>query len=86
MFEKEIINIDIKYLWNVYMLKMKKLASLEIALGNNMLNGESLILMSEGLKNLVELRWVVFDLVGNEIDSVNFELINNNWLKIHEEC
>ena len=54
LFEKEIVNIDIRYLWNVYVLKMRyKLASFEIILGNNiMLNGESLILMSEGLKNL----------------------------------
>ena len=46
LFEKEVINIDIRYLWNVYMLKMKKLASLVIILGNNMLNGESLIFLS----------------------------------------
>ena len=36
-----------------------------------MLNGESLILL--GLKNLHELRWVVFDLVGNEIGNVDFD-------------
>ena len=65
---------------------MNKLASLEIILGNNMLNGESLILMSEGLKNLKELRWIVFDLVGNRIDYVDFELISNNWFGIDGEC
>ena len=73
LFEKEVINIDIKYLWNVYVLKMKKLVSLELTLGNNMLDGESLILLSEGLKNLKELRWIVFDLVGNRIGNVDFD-------------
>ena len=46
LFEIDVINIDIKYLWNVYVLKMKKLVSLEMVLGNNVLNGESLILLN----------------------------------------
>ena len=46
LFEIEVINIDIKYLWNVYVFKMSNLVSLELILGNNMLDGESLILIS----------------------------------------
>ena len=52
---------------------MNKLVSLELILGNNLLNGDGLIFLSEGLKNLQELRWVVFDLVGNRIDYVDFD-------------
>ena len=67
------INIDIRYLWNVYVLKMNNLVSVELILGNNMLGEDGLILLSKGLNNLRELRWVVFDLVGNEITSVDFD-------------
>ena len=81
-----IVNIDIRYLWNVYVLKMNNLVSFELILGNNMLNKDGLILLSDGLNNLSELRWVIFDLVGNEIDNVDFGEVNNNWLGMNEEC
>ena len=86
MFEKQIVNIDIKYLWNVYIFKINNLASLEIILGNNMLDGESLILLSSGLNNLIELRWIQFDLTGNLVDSISFVDISNNLDGIHQEC
>ena len=78
LFDLSIVNIDIRYLWNVYVLKMNNLISFELILGNNVLNEDGLILLNEGLKNLNELRWVIFDLVGNEVASINFGKISNN--------
>ena len=57
---------------------MNNLVSFEIILGNNILDEDGLILLSKGLNNLSELRWVIFDLVGNEIASVDFGEMNNN--------
>ena len=68
----ELVNIDIRYLWNVYLLKMTNLVSFELILGNNVLDKDGLILLSKGLNNLSELKWIVFDLVGNEITDIGF--------------
>ena len=73
MFDLEVVNIDIRYLWNVYLLKMTNLVSFELILGNNVLDKDGLILLSKGLNNLSELKWIVFDLVGNEIEDVDFD-------------
>ena len=65
MFEKNVSNIDIKYLWNVYVLKMIGLVSLEIMLSNNLIEWDGLGEISKGLENLLSLKWIEFDLSRN---------------------
>ena len=48
-FEREIKNDDLKYLQNVYVLKMKNLIALEIMLVNNLINDIGLNEISKGL-------------------------------------
>ena len=48
LFEKEIDNVDIKYLLNVYVLKMSSLVSLEIMLVNNFISDVGLDEITKG--------------------------------------
>ena len=73
LFEKEVIDIDIRYLQSVYLFKMNKLISLEINLVNNKIEDEGLIIITRGWSNLEKLTWIMFELTGNKIASVDFD-------------
>ena len=73
LFEKEVIDIDIRYLQSVYLFKMNKLVSLEINLVNNKIEDEGLIIITRGWSNLEKLTWIMFELTGNKIESVDFD-------------
>ena len=65
LFENSVVDIDIKYLLNVYVLKMIKLVSLEIMLSSNDIEWDGLVEICKGLENLKELKWIEFDLSRN---------------------
>ena len=52
---------------------MKKLISLEINLVNNKIEDEGLIIITRGWSNLEKLTWIMFELTGNKIESVDFD-------------
>ena len=77
-FEKNNSDVEIKYLWNVYVLKMMNLVSLEIMLINNLIGSLGLVEISKGWIGLRDLKWLVFDLSRNWIGEIDFlELIEN---------
>ena len=66
-----IINIDVIYLKNVYFLKMNNLVALEVNLVNNNIDENGLMIIIEKWSSLKNLTWIMFDLIGNEIESVD---------------
>ena len=49
-------------MWNVYVLKMSNLVSLEIMLVNNLIGNVGLNEISKGFEKLEKLEWLMLDL------------------------
>ena len=70
MFEFGIIDIDVKYLCNIFWKKMNNLTTLEIILADNNVGDEGLLNLIEITKVLKNLEWFVVNLYDNKIKYV----------------
>ena len=72
--------------WNVYVLKMRSLVSLELILANNLINNVGLENICKGLEILLEVKWIEIDLSRNSIDNIVLLDINENLKELNKDC